>query len=241
MRVAASAGLRGEVRLDAGPFGQAGLVERGGPGLSARAAVHHDGGSADVGDAGVPELQQVLDGRGRHRDVVDPDRRPEASPSAGPDDDGRQTELGEQGGARVVDVQVGDEDAVHAAALGEAAIAVVLLLLLGDDLEQQRVAVPVQLLSTPAMNEGKNGSARSVSGRRASTSPTAKARDTDSARARELGVQPRLRAVARIRSRVSWASPGRLLSANETAPFDTPAARATSLMVGRVTRPTKPV
>src|SRR3989337_1062163 len=85
------------------------------------------------------------------------------------------------------------------------------------------------------MNDGKKGSARSVSGARAITSPTARARDTDSARARELGVQPISRAVARIRSRVAGASPSRLLNANETAPFDTPAARATSWMVVRGT------
>ena len=40
------------------------------------------------------------------------------------------------------------------------------------------------------MKDGKNGSARSVSGGRAITSPTASARETERARARELGVQP---------------------------------------------------
>ena len=82
------------------------------------------------------------------------------------------------------------------------------------------------------MNEGKNGSARRVSGGRAITRPTASALETDKARARALGVQPISRATARIRSRVAGATPGRLCSAKETAPLDTPAARATSLMVG---------
>jgi hypothetical protein len=49
------------------------------------------------------------------------------------------------------------------------------------------------------------------------------------------------RATARIRALVSGASPVRLLKANETAPFETPEARATSLMVGRGTLPPKPV
>ena len=91
------------------------------------------------------------------------------------------------------------------------------------------------------MNEGKNGSARSVSGGRAITRPAASARDTERARARWFGVQPSSRAVARIRSRVSAAMPGRLLNASETAPFDTPAAWATSVIVGRGTLAPKPV
>ena len=41
------------------------------------------------------------------------------------------------------------------------------------------------------------------------------------------------RAAARIRSRVSGATPGRSLTANETAAGETPARRATSAMVGR--------
>src|SRR4051794_4018875 len=86
------------------------------------------------------------------------------------------------------------------------------------------------------MNEGKNGSARSVSGDRAMTRPTARAFDTESARALELGVQPSSAAVRRMRSRVVGLTPGRSLSAKETAPFETPAARATSAIVGLVTR-----
>ena len=85
----------------------------------------------------------------------------------------------------------------------------------------------------PAMNDGKNGSEPRVSGGRAMTRPTAIDREADRARARWLGVQPSSRATARIRSRVSGATPGRSLSAKDTAPFDTPALRATSEMVGR--------
>ena len=91
------------------------------------------------------------------------------------------------------------------------------------------------------MNDGKNGSARSVSGGRAITSPTASARETDSARARELGVQPSSRATARIRSRVSAATPGRLLNANETAPFETPASAGDVVDRGAGHPLTKPV
>src|SRR5665647_2150311 len=81
------------------------------------------------------------------------------------------------------------------------------------------------------MKEPKNGSAPSVSGVRAITSPTASARETESALPRRLGVQPRSRATARIRARVSAATPGLSLSANDTAAFETPAIRATSVMV----------
>ena len=91
------------------------------------------------------------------------------------------------------------------------------------------------------MNAGKKASARSTSGGRAMTSPTASDRETESARALEFGVQPRLSAASRIRCRVSAEMPGRPLSANETAPFDTPAAEATSVIVGRGTSFTKPV
>ncbi len=91
------------------------------------------------------------------------------------------------------------------------------------------------------MNEGKNASARSTSGGRATTSPTARALDTDSARARGLGDQPSSSAASRMRRRVGGASPGRSFSANETAPLDTPALAATSLIVGRGITFTKPV
>ena len=80
-----------------------------------------------------------------------------------------------------------------------------------------------------------DGSAPRVSGGRASTSPTASAWDAARARPRWLGDQPSSRAAARIRSRVCGATPGRSLSAKETAPIDTPAARATSLIVVRRT------
>src|SRR5665647_2672228 len=80
------------------------------------------------------------------------------------------------------------------------------------------------MLSMPVMNEAKNGSAPRVSGGRAMTSPTASARETDSALPRRLGDQPRSRATA---------TPGLPFSAKDTAPFETPATRATSLMVGR--------
>jgi len=101
-------------------------------------------------------------------------------------------------------------------------------------LEQMDLApfdVVVTDVSMPEMNEQKNGSAPRVSGVRAITSPTASARETDSALPRRLGVQPRSRATERIRSRVSAATPGLPFSAKDTAPFETPATRATSAMV----------
>src|SRR3954464_14104107 len=77
---------------------------------------------------------------------------------------------------------------------------------------------------------------------RAMTRPTAKARRADSARARVLGFHPSSVATWRMRARVASPPPGRPLSANETAPFDTPARRATSSIVGeRVITPSWPV
>ena len=91
------------------------------------------------------------------------------------------------------------------------------------------------------MKEGKNASARRISGGRAMTRPTASALETDSARARGLGAQPSDSAASRIRVRVCGEIPGLPFRANETAPFDTPAAVATSLIVGRPMCLTKPV
>ena len=59
------------------------------------------------------------------------------------------------------------------------------------------------------MNEGKNASARKISGGRAITSPTASAFETERARARGLGDQPSVSAVSRMRRRVSGEMPGR--------------------------------
>src|SRR4051812_34312699 len=65
------------------------------------------------------------------------------------------------------------------------------------------------------------------------TRPIASARETDRPRAAALGCQPISSAMARIRSRVRADTPGRSLRAKETAPRETPAASAMSLMVGR--------
>ncbi len=54
----------------------------------------------------------------------------------------------------------------------------------------------------------------------------------DNARAEELGDHPSSDATARIRVRVTALTPGRPFNANETAPLETCAARATSSMVG---------
>ena len=86
--------------------------------------------------------------------------------------------------------------------------------------------------STPAMNAGKNGSDPSVSCERAITRPRLPDRRKDNARAVEFGVKPSSSATRRIRSRVSWETPGRPFRAKETAALDTPARAATSEIVG---------
>ena len=92
------------------------------------------------------------------------------------------------------------------------------------------------------MKEGKNASARRISGGRAITSPTASALDTESARARGLGDQPRVSAASQDAAcGCPGRCPGRPFRAKETAPLETPAAVATSLIVGRPMRLTKPV
>ena len=83
----------------------------------------------------------------------------------------------------------------------------------------------------PARNSGKNASTASVRGGRESTSPHAFARDAESERAALFGRQPSSSAISRMRFRVSSDSPGRPFRAYETAPFDTPARRAMSLIV----------
>ncbi len=66
---------------------------------------------------------------------------------------------------------------------------------------------------------------------RARTSPQASARAAESARAARFGYQPSSLAIPTIRSRVSSETPGRPLSAYETATFETPALSAMSRIV----------
>ena len=63
--------------------------------------------------------------------------------------------------------------------------------------------------------------------------PDARARASVRARACALGRQPSSSAARRIRARVASPTPGRSLTANETAAAETPARRATSVIVGR--------
>ena len=88
-------------------------------------------------------------------------------------------------------------------------------------------------VSTPAMKAGKNESAVSTEASRRRTRPSAKLRRIDRDRALGRGRQPISLAVARIRSRVSGATPGRLLKTKDTRVLLTPTRRATSAMVGR--------
>lgn len=85
----------------------------------------------------------------------------------------------------------------------------------------------------PETSWRKKDSTPRVRAGRASTSPRAPARSPDSARAALLACQPSSSATRRTRARVSWETPGRSLSAKETALSDTPARRAMSLIVGR--------
>jgi hypothetical protein len=66
-------------------------------------------------------------------------------------------------------------------------------------------------------------------------------RRLDRLRAVALGAQPSSRAAAKIRSRVASETPGLWLKASDTAPLDTPARAATSLMVTRSAEPLTPV
>ena len=83
------------------------------------------------------------------------------------------------------------------------------------------------------MNSMKNGSSAIVLAGRARISPQASAREAERARAARFGYQPSSSAIARIRSRVSSETPGRPFSAYETAPLETPARSAMSLIVVR--------
>src|SRR3954470_6319781 len=85
----------------------------------------------------------------------------------------------------------------------------------------------------PERKRTKNASSSSSAGSRASTRPIARVRASVSARALADGRQPSSRAASRMRARVSWETPGRSLTANDTAAAETPARRATSAIVGR--------
>lgn len=88
------------------------------------------------------------------------------------------------------------------------------LLYAGDELEEKE--------STPRVSAG-----------RARTKPTVAAPSPDSWRAAVLGRQPSCSATLRTRSRVTSETPGRPLSAKETALSETPARCAMSFIVGR--------
>ena len=155
------------------------------------------------------------------------------------DQHARQAELLEQRRALVVHPEVREEDAVDAGLLGEPAVRDQVVVL--GDLEQQRMSTGGERgLQARDERREEGVDAEDLRGR-ATTRPTAWERESDSARARALGVQPRSSAVARIRRRVSSEMPGRPLRANDTAPLETPAAVATSVIVGRPMPSTKPV
>lgn len=83
----------------------------------------------------------------------------------------------------------------------------------------------------------KNGSTPMVRAGRAITSPTASALAPPRARAALCGRQFISSATRRIRALVASLTPGRPLSAKDTAPLETPAWRAMSAIVGLATEP----
>src|SRR5664279_227670 len=85
--------------------------------------------------------------------------------------------------------------------------------------------------STPAMNSMKNVSIARVFPGRARTRPHASARAAERERAARFGYHESSSAISRIRLRVLSESPGRSFSAYETAPLETPARSAMSLIV----------
>ncbi|GAB3882449.1 hypothetical protein GCM10029964_040220 [Kibdelosporangium lantanae] len=85
----------------------------------------------------------------------------------------------------------------------------------------------------PDTSRRKNGSTPRVSAGRANTSPTAPTREPPSARAALFGRHSISAATCRISLRVYSDTPGRLLSANDTALSETPALRAISRIVTR--------
>src|SRR5665811_1034806 len=83
----------------------------------------------------------------------------------------------------------------------------------------------------PEINSMKKGSRANILAGRASISPQAPALAAESARAARFGDQPSSFTIARMRFLVSSETPGRSFRASETAPFDTPARFAMSLIV----------
>ena len=137
--------------------------------------------------------------------------------------------------ARVVDLDVGQQEAVDAPRRRQPLVRGQR----GAPPRRARAAAAARSRRRSAPARSRTGSARrtsrprAASASRASTSPTARVRASVSARALADGRQPSSRAAARIRSRVPEETPGRSLTANETAAAETPARRATSAIVGR--------
>ncbi len=88
-------------------------------------------------------------------------------------------------------------------------------------------------LSTPETNSMYQGSSPSTRAGLHTARPTTSTREPASVRAVRFGAQPSSRAARKIRSRVASDRPGLWLKASDTAPLDTPARAATSLMVTR--------
>ena len=159
---------RGEVGLDA-------EVASGSPASRSAPRPGRRGGSAPCtidcgpGDVGDARCARGRRGARRRRRCRGASSTPSAGAGgvgrrAGPTIDGRQAELGEQRGARVVDAQVGEEDAVDAALLrragGRSAASSCSATCSSSACPRSESTV-----SSPAMKDGKNGSAREDLGR----------------------------------------------------------------------------
>ena len=204
------------------------------PDGAAVGAVEHVGRPGDVGDARVAELGEVARRRRDARPVVLADRRERARDVGAVERDRLQAELPQQRDARVVEAQVGEEDAVDALAAREVAVAVgscsrsspttcsssawlaggELELDAGDERGEERVGASSERIAGDHEAE------------RVLVAPAERTRRGARLPAELVG--HREDAVARSSS----ATPGRPLSANDTAAVDTPAWRATSTIVG---------
>ncbi len=120
---------------------RADLVERFRPHLGVQQVGH----TADPGDPGVAERDQIAHGLGDRAAVVGPDLGDRAGLAGAADDHGRQLELLEHRDADVVLPQVGDDHAVDAALAPPAAVDLDLLLGGGHHLEGQRVGLGTEL------------------------------------------------------------------------------------------------
>ena len=198
--------------------------------------------SGDVRDPRVPEADQVLDGGTDAGCVVDAQRGLAGAwllVEVGSDDDRGQAQLLEQGGPLVVDLQVGDEHAVDPALLDQPAVRRMVVAL--GHLQQQCVSPGRQHRLEAGDERGEERVGAEDLGRAGDHQADGQRLGHRQGASTGAGRPAQVSAASRIRRRVSGEMPGRPFRAKETAPLETPAAVATSLIVGRPMDSTKPV